>query len=102
MLTSTNDLYERDKMKRITVPILALYLVLFSSCSTRPPSLKNIDNGIVAIPVRATNTSRLDFGRYYKLYPHSDPKLIIQIHPQEGDYFIFSNEMPAGKYNFNS
>lgn len=88
-------------MKNIIIAMLYFSMFLVTACSTKSPNLKNLDNGVVAIPVRATNTSRLDFGRYYKLYPHSDPNLIIQIHPQEGDYFIFSKEMPAGKYNFN-
>lgn len=63
--------------------------------------MKNQDSGVVAIPVKASNTSRLGFTRYYRIYPHTNPDIEIIIRPSEGEYFIFSSEIPAGKYNFN-
>jgi hypothetical protein len=63
--------------------------------------MKNPDSGVVAIPIKASNTSRLDFIRYYRIYPHTNPDIEIVIKPNEGEYFVFSSEIPAGKYNFN-
>ena len=55
----------------------------------------------MAIPIKASNTSRLDFTRYFRLYPHTNPDIELVIIPSEGEYFVFSSEIPAGEYNFN-
>ena len=81
-------------MKNLSVIVIILGVIGLTSCSggTRtPPSLKSSDSGVFAIQVKASNTSRLDFARYFKIYPHTNPDIEIIIRPSEGEYFIFSS-----------
>ncbi len=88
-------------MKRLIVSILISCLVLGASCSTKMPHHAHPERGIVAIPVQATNTSRMAFYRYYKIYTDITPVRVIKIFPRQGEMIVYSKELPAGEYNFN-
>ena len=79
---------------------MAVFFILVSSCSNRPPTLKNPANGIAAIPVDVTNTSGFSFADYFKVIDDKRPEMTIKLYPQGGESFVFSPEVPSGKYNF--
>ena len=43
----------------------------------------------------------MDMVLYFKIYPNTDPDLIITVFPQEGKKFAFSPLLPPGEYDFN-
>lgn len=91
---------EREmKMNRLV--ILAIMMILFSSCAVKVPNPQNSSNGILALSVKATNSSSAPFSRYYKIFSSLDPEVVITIYPSVGQTFVFSPELPPGEYYFD-
>lgn len=90
-----------DIFKTISFFLIGINLIVLSSCSSKYPTPKNPNKGIVTLSYYASNTSRLDFYRYYKIFPSTDPDIIIEIIPIGGNNYAFSDELPPGIYNFD-
>lgn len=88
-------------MKISVLVALIISAILISSCSNKIPRLKDPEKGIIALPVKASNTSRMKMVLYFKIYPNTDPDLVITVFPQEGKKFAFSPLLPPGEYNFD-
>ena len=89
-------------MKKVSVVILILFSILLASCSTKFPNLKDPEKGIVAIAVKASNTSSLDFATDIKIISLNNPDFVIKIFLREGEFFAFSNEIPPGKVHLST
>ena len=88
-------------MKKVIFYIMSVSLICLSSCSTKPPTLKNPDNGIVAVPLEIINTSGMEFARYYEIIDERRPEMSIKVYPQSNQTFVFSREVPPGEYYFS-
>ena len=55
--------------------------------------------GVAVMPIQVTNRSNYSIARYFKLLSAENQEAIINIYPQNGQKFVFSEELSPGTYS---